>query len=174
MIQRPEASEYAPYYNTYVKLVPEAIDIFDLLGAQPDELSSLLQPINEERANLRPAPDEWSVKEVIGHLADTERIFAYRALRIARGDTTPLPGFDQEILARGTDFNSRTLKDLVAEFSLQRQANLLCFEPLTEPEIARVGTASDAPVTARAILFMMAGHVMHHIESLKTTYKVGA
>ncbi|MBZ0284342.1 MAG: DinB family protein [Anaerolineae bacterium] len=173
MIPRPEASEYAPFYNGYVQCVPEGSDIFDLLSQQPDELNTLLQLVNEEQANHHPAPGEWSIKEVIGHIADTERVFAYRAVRIARGDTTPLSGFDQDAFVKGTDFNSRTLKDLLAEFSLQRQANVLCLKPLTGAEIARQGTASNAAVTVRAILYILAGHVIHHIESLKTSYKVG-
>lgn len=173
MISRPEATEYNAFYDGYVQRVPQDIDIFDVLTQQPEELISLLQGINEDRANLRPAPGEWSVKEVIGHIADSERVFAYRAVRIARGDTTPLPGFDQDLFVSGTDFNGRRLDDLVSEFTLQRQANLLCLKPLTEAEIARQGTASDKPVTVRAILFIMAGHVLHHVESLKTSYKVG-
>lgn len=173
MISRPEANEYAPFYDGYVQHVPQGSDIFDLLSRQPDELNALLQSVTDEQASQRPAPSEWSIKEVIGHIADTERVFAYRAVRIARGDTTPLPGFDQNAFVSRTDFNRRTLKDLLAEFSLQRQANLLCLKPLTEAEIARQGTASSAGITVRALLYILAGHVIHHLESLKTSYKVG-
>lgn len=173
MIPRPEASECAPYYNQYVQRVPDGSDVFALLSEQPEVLKTLLQEVGDEQANVQPVKGEWSIKEVVGHLADAERILAYRALRIARGDTTPLPGFDQDVLVSGTDFNRRTLADLIAEFSLQRQANVLCFRPLTEAEIARAGTASDAPFTVRALLYILAGHVIHHIDSLKNTYKVG-
>lgn len=173
MITRPQADEYAPYYAGYIQRVPEGSDIFALLSHQPDELRTLLQDIPDAQANMRPAPGEWSVKEMIGHVCDTERIFAYRVLRIARGDTTPLSGFEQDEYVRATDFNARSLPDLIEEFAAQRRANVLCFKPLTEAETVRHGTASTFPVSVRALLYMMAGHVMHHIESLKTDYKVG-
>jgi hypothetical protein len=113
------------------------------------------------------------VKEVAGHVCDTERVFAYRVLRIARGDTTPLAGFEQDEYVRATDFNARSLPDLIEEFEAQRRANVVCFKPLTEEETNRRGTVSTFPVSVRALLYMIAGHVMHHIESLKTDYKVG-
>ncbi|MFN8450678.1 MAG: DinB family protein [Anaerolineae bacterium] len=172
MIARPQADEYAPYYGQYIRRVPDGADIFTVLSGQPDELRALLASVSDERANLRPAPGEWSIKEVVGHVCDAERIFAYRALRVARGDTTPLPGFEQDDYVRATDLNVRSLPDLIEEFVLQRRANVLCFQPLTEAESQRRGTASSNPVSVRALLFMMAGHVMHHIESLKTDHKV--
>lgn len=173
MIQPPQADEFAPYYAGYINRVPQGADLFALLAAQPDELRTLLHNVTDAQASQRPKPEEWSVKEVIGHINDTERIFAYRALRIARGDITPLPGFDQDDYVRGTDFNRRALVELVEEFAAQRQANVLCFKPLNGAEIDRRGTASSNPVSVRAALYMMAGHVMHHVESLKVDYKVG-
>ncbi|MFN8560767.1 MAG: DinB family protein [Anaerolineae bacterium] len=172
MIARPQADEYAPYYGQYIRRVPDGADIFTVLSGQPDELRALLASVSDERANLRPAPGEWSIKEVVGHVCDAERIFAYRALRVARGDSSPLPGFEQDDYVRATDLNVRSLPDLIEEFALQRRANVLCFQPLTEAESQRRGTASSSPVSVRALLFMMAGHVMHHIESLKTDHKV--
>lgn len=174
MVTRPQADEYTPYQNGYVSLVPDDVDIFDLLSGQIDELNVLMQTVSKERANVRPAPGEWSIKEVIGHLLDSERIFAYRAVRIARGDTTPLPGYDPEALVGGTDFNSQPLKDLIAQFTLQRQANVLCLKALTEPELARRSEVKGTLITVRAILYIIAGHTIHHFESLKTSYKVGA
>jgi uncharacterized damage-inducible protein DinB len=173
MLPRPQPDEYAPYYGRYVQQIPEGSDIFALLSSQPDELRTLLQSVSDAQANVRPAPGEWSVKEVIGHICDAERIFAYRALRIARGDTKPLAGFEQDDYVRATDFNARSLPDLIEEFTFQRRANVLCFKPLTEAETLRRGTASDSPVSVRALLYMMGGHVIHHIISLKTDYKVG-
>ena len=173
MIQPPQSDEYAEYYGGYINRVPQGADLFALLAAQPGELRTLLQKVTEAQADVRPKLGEWSVKEVIGHINDTERIFAYRALRIARGDTTPLPGFEQDDYVRGTDFNRRTLADLLDEFAAQRSANVLCFKPLTEAESERRGTASNNPASVRAVLFMMAGHVMHHVESLTVDYKVG-
>jgi hypothetical protein len=173
VIPRPQTDEYAAYYDGYIRLVPPGSDLFALLIRQPDELRSLLHGVDDARASARPAPGEWSVKEVVGHVCDAERIFAYRALRIARGDTTPLPGFEQDDYVRGTNFNARTLNDLIEEFTLQRRANLLCFQPLTEAETIRRGTASNNPASARALLYILAGHVIHHMVSLKVDYKVG-
>ena len=174
MIARPQTDEYAQFYAGYIQRVPQGADIFALLSSQPEELRSLLQSVSGEQANVRPAEGEWSIKEVLGHICDGERVFAYRALRFARGDTTPLPGFEQNDYVDATDFNQRSLADLLEEFTLQRRANLLCFKPLTDAEISRRGTASNNPISVRAILFILAGHVMHHIESLKTSYRVGA
>ncbi len=173
MISRPQINEYAPFYAGYIQRVPVGRDIFALLSQQPGELRSLLQHVTNEQANARPVPGEWSIKEVIGHICDTERVFAYRTLRIARGDTTPLAGFEQDDYIRATDFNTRRLTDLIEEFTAQRYANVLCFQSLAEAEIDRRGIASDLPVSARALIYMLAGHVLHHVESLKTDYHVG-
>jgi hypothetical protein len=172
MIQAPKADEHAEYYGRYIELVAPG-DVFALMAAQPDELRTLLQSVTDAQASIRPKAGEWSIKEVVGHINDVERIFAYRALRISRGDTTPMPGFEQDDYVRGTDFNLRSLGDLIEEFSHQRQANVLYFKPLTEIEIDRRGTASNSPFSVRALLFILAGHVIHHIESLKVDYKVG-
>ncbi len=172
MIARPQPDEYKSFFGGYVQRVPENTDIIACLTSQPDELRTLLQSVTDEQANARPTLGEWSIKEIIGHVNDTERIFAYRALRIARNDSTPLPGFEQNDYVTATDFNARSLADLLDEFTFQRRANMLCFKPLSAEETARRGVASDAPISSRALLFVMAGHVMHHIFSLKTDYKV--
>jgi hypothetical protein len=173
MIPRPQTDEYAPFYAGYVGRVPEGSDIFALLRGQPDDMRALLGGLTDEQANTAFAPGEWSVKEVMGHICDAERIFAYRALRIARGDTTPLAGFEQDAYVKGTNFNARRLDDLLEEFACHRRANLLCFQPLTGEEIARRGTSGGNPISARALLYIMAGHVLHHVESFRTDYKVG-
>jgi hypothetical protein len=139
---------------------------------QPDELRALLQNVTDAQASLPPKPGEWSVKEVIGHINDTERIFAYRTLRIARGDSKPLAGYEQDDYVRGTDFNQRALGDLLEEFACQRQSNVLCFKPLSGAETERWGKASGGTFTARALLYVLVGHVMHHIESLTVDYRV--
>ncbi len=172
MIAFPQTDEYFSYYGAYIQRVPPDSDIFALLRQQPDELRNLLQNVSDEQANFRPAPGEWSVKEVVGHLCDVERIFAYRALCIARSDTKPLPGFEQDDYVRATDFNARSLPDLVEEFELQRRANILCFRALTREEIDRRGTASGYPFSVRALLYTLGGHVIHHVASLKADYKV--
>lgn len=171
MIQVPKADEHAEYYGRYIERVPTG-DVFALMAAQPDELRTLLQTVPDAQANIRPKAGEWSIKEVVGHINDVERIFAYRALRISRGDTTPMPGFEQDDYVRGTDFNQRSLGDLIEEFSHQRQANVLFFKSITETEIDRRGTASNSSFSVRALLFILAGHVIHHIESLKVDYKI--
>lgn len=173
MIQHPQTDEFNAFYGGYVQRVPQGADLFALLAAQPAELRALLKGISEEQASVKPKPGEWSIKEMLGHINDTERVFAFRALWIARGDTTPLPGFEQDDFVKATDFNQRTLVDLLDEFAAQRQASVLCFKPLTATEIDRRGTASGNPISVRACLFILAGHVMHHIESLKVDYKVG-
>ena len=172
MIARPKSDEYAPFYAEYVQRVPEGSDILMLLSRQPDELCTLLETVSDEQANIHPAPEEWSVKEIIGHICDIERIWAYQALRCARGDTTPMPGFDYAAYVHTADFNRRDLKDLIEEFTSQRHANVLCFKTFTEVETERGATAGDFPISVRARLYMMAGHVMHHIESLNTDYNV--
>lgn len=174
MIQRPQTDEYAEFYAGYVRRVPVGSDLLELLSDQPAVLRALLQNVTDERAGVRPAPTEWSVKEVIGHVADTERVFAYRLMRIARGDQTPLPGFDQDEFVNGTDLNQRSLASLLDEFDFQRRANMLLAASLTDEEIDRRGTASGNPISVRALLHILAGHVLHHIESLKTDYKIGA
>jgi uncharacterized damage-inducible protein DinB len=171
MIPRPQPGEYGEYYGRYIQRVPEGGDLFAIMSSQPDELKALLKNVSEAQADVRPAPGEWSIKEVVGHMCDTERIFAYRATCIARGETKLLPGFEQDDYVRATDFNCRALADLVEEFSLQRRANLLCFQALSDEELVRRGTASDNPLSVRAALYILAGHVLHHVESLKTTYQ---
>jgi uncharacterized damage-inducible protein DinB len=174
MIQRPQTDEYVEFYAGYIGRVPDGADVVGLLNSQPETLRALLQNITDEQASVRPAPAEWSIKEVIGHIADTERVFAYRLLRISRGDQTALPGFDQDEFVNATDFNRRSLADLLDEFEFQRRANSLLAASLTDEEIDRRGTASNNPISVRALLYILAGHVVHHIESLKTDYKVGA
>ena len=174
MIARPQLDEFVPFYAGYVQRVPENSDIIALMSSQPDQLQSLLKNVTDAQANAHPAPQDWSIKEMMGHICDAERVFAYRAMRIARADTTPLPGFEQDNFVRATDFNIRSLQDLIDEFTFQRRANVLCFKALTPEETARTGTTSDNAVSVRAILYIIVGHVMHHIESLKNDYKVGA
>lgn len=117
MITKPETTEYAPFYAGYVQRVPEGSDILTLMSAQTGELTALLNGVSDEKAMERPEAGEWNIKEVIGHLCDTERIFAYRALRFSRGDNTPLAGFDQNTYVSGTQLDRRSLADLIEEFA---------------------------------------------------------
>ena len=166
---RPEANEYAPYYEKYVSLVPDA-DVVETLRRQSEEVSALLAGIAEERAGHAYAPGKWSIKQVVGHVIDAERIFAYRALVIARGERQPLPGMDQDEYMAGSDFDARTLADLAEEFSHLRRSNVLMLRGLNEAAWSRRGVASDNEVTVRALAYIIAGHAAHHVQVLRTRY----
>lgn len=169
MKAKPATNEYAPYYDKYVSVVPDG-DIVATLEQQLAVTLALLGGLPEERGNDRYATDKWSIKEVIGHIADTERIMSYRALRIARGDTTPLPGFEQDGYIINGNFNARSLADLAAELETIRRATLFLFKNLTEEAWLRRGTASDNEITVRALAHIIAGHELHHVEILRTRY----
>lgn len=175
MISRPQPDEYGSFYQGYIDHVDYHVDLFKLMESQYYVLMALVNidtnlEVVERTAETPHQPGEWSIKQVLGHINDTERIFGYRALRIARGDTTPLAGFDQDSYVAATDFNARTCESLLTEFLALRNANLICFRALTEEEIDRRGVASDNPVSVRALLYMLAGHVTHHIKSIKANY----
>jgi DinB superfamily len=168
-IARPAADEYASYYGNYITLVPEG-DLRGLLAAQLADTLGLLRTIPEGRGAHRYAPDKWSIKEVIGHVSDTERIMSYRALRIARGDATPLPGFAQNDYVPPARFDARTLEDLGQELSAVRQATMHLFRHLDADALVRRGTASNGPFTPRALAYVIAGHERHHVAILKARY----
>lgn len=170
-IARPQPDEYNSFYAGYIAHVPPEADLFALYTTQADDLKALVGTMTEEEAATPHKAGEWSVKQILGHINDTERVFAYRAICIGRGDTTPLPGFDQDEYVAGTDFNARTLDSLLAEFAALRAGNHLGLSTLTETEIDRRGTASNNPISVRALLFMLAGHVIHHIKSIKEDYQ---
>ncbi len=166
---RPTPGDYAPYAEQYVVLVGGG-DILDTLKSQLNQTATLFSGRSERDGNFRYAPDKWSVKEVVGHVADTERIFAYRALRIARGDQTPLSGFEQEDYVRAANFGSRKLADLVEEYADVRQASLDLFRSLEEEAWGRRGVASDNSVTVLALAYLIAGHELHHRKILDERY----
>ena len=168
-IDRPAATEYAPYYERYISRVPDG-DLIELLERQLEDTLALLRAVPEERADARYAPGKWSIKEVVGHLSDTERVFAYRALRFARNDPTPLPGFDQDEYVRHGGFDARTLADLAAEFSAVRRATMDVFRYLDRDALSRRGVANGAEVSVRALAYIIAGHERHHGEVLRTRY----
>jgi hypothetical protein len=166
---RPEASEYAPYYDTYVSKVPDG-DVIQLLSTQIDETMALLGDMPEKQAEYRYAPDKWNVKEVIGHMNDTERVFAYRALRFSRNDTTPLPGFEQKPFTEAANFSDRTLADLLDEFRTIRQTTIYLFKGMNENMMTHTGTASQAAISVRALAYLIAGHERHHVGILRARY----
>lgn len=168
-MNRPDRSEYDPYYEGYVALVAND-DIFDTLDAQPKNLQDLLTAIPDEKGEYRYAEGKWSVKELVGHLIDGERMFAYRVFRISRGDQTPIEGFEQDGYIENAFSNGRSFADLVEEFSLLRRANMIFFNNLTDDGWDRVGTANNVSVSVRALAYIMAGHIDHHLNILKERY----
>ena len=168
---RPADDEYSDYYRPYVALVPEA-NVVDYLTQQLASLTHLLQSVDEGNADFRYADDKWSIKEMVGHLCDSERVFGYRALRFARGDEQPLPGFDQDEYVAAAHFDKRILHSLTEELYNLRKANIRLFRSLSADELSRWGTASDVRVTVRALMFIIAGHAAHHINVLQERYLV--
>ncbi|HXG91154.1 MAG TPA: DinB family protein [Blastocatellia bacterium] len=166
---RPSSAEYAPYYVRYISLVPEG-DIIQTLSQQLEDTLSLLSSIPESKAGYRYAPDKWSIKEVIGHIIDAERVFAYRALRFARNDKTPLASFEQDDYVRTGGFDERKLADLAEEFEHVRRGNIRLFSSFSNEALSRTGIASEKEVSVRALLYIIAGHERHHIEILKSRY----
>ena len=169
MIPRPDPSEHAPFYARYVEGVPDG-DLLHTLRAQMDEVRALAGGLSEAQALHRYAEGKWSVKEVLAHVADAERVMAYRALRIARGDATPMPGFDENawVAAAGTD--RRSLAEIVDEMGHVRQASIALLAPLGDDELARTGTANGATVSVRALAWIIAGHERHHLRLLRERY----
>ena len=168
-VTRPQSDEYAPYYEKYVSLIASD-DIVSVLEAQRVQMTQLLAARSEREGNFRYAPDKWSVKEVIGHVCDAERIFAYRLLRIARGDQTPLPGFEQDDYIASASFGERALTDIATEFAAVRAATMALVQSLPSEAWTRRGTASNNPVSARALAYIIAGHQMHHQNILNEKY----
>lgn len=168
-MQRPETNEYGAYYDKYISKITED-DLLGVLERQPEELADLFRGLSEEKGLHAYEVGKWSMKESISHVIDGERIFGYRLLRISRGDETPIEGFEQEGYIENSHANERSFADLLEEFSLQRRANMLMFRNLREDGWRRMGTASDVPVSVRALAYIMAGHVRHHQAIFREKY----
>jgi hypothetical protein len=168
-MKRPEATEYADFYAGYVSKVP-GNDVLVVLEAQRLQMLQLFAGRSERDGSFRYAPGKWSVKEVLGHITDAERIFTYRALRIARGDQTPLPGFEQDDFVKNGGSAERTLANLAEEFGMVRNASIALFRSLQEAAWLRRGVASQKEVTVRALAFITAGHQIHHRLILEERY----
>ena len=171
-VTRPGADESAPFYAGYIARIPVEANPVVELSAQLQTLPKLLSIVGETGAGFRYAPGKWSIKEVLGHLADAERIFGYRLLRIARADQTPLAGFEENDYVRAADFDRRSLAELIGEWELVRQATVALVKSLEPALWDRRGTASGHSVSARALLYIIPGHVLHHMEVLRTRYGV--
>ena len=168
-IARPQPGEYAPYYERYVSLV-QGEDILSTLDQQRRETMLLLSCRDDDEGDFRYAPEKWSAKEVLGHVCDTERIFAYRALRFSRADATPLEGFEQDDYVRNGAFSQRPLSDLVEDFIAVRRATLSLLRNLDEAAWVRRGTANKNEVSVRALAYIIAGHELHHRRILEEKY----
>ncbi len=168
-MDRPETNEYAPYYGTYISLI-EGDDVMPVLKDQPAELNALISQMPEEKGKFAYAEGKWTIKELLSHLIDGERMFAYRVLRVSRGDETPIEGFEQDNYIENSNANNRSFAELLDEFDLQRRSNMLMINNLSDEASRRMGTASGNPISARALVYIMAGHVKHHIRILEERY----
>ena len=166
----PKTDEYASFYSDYVQRASKRDDVHSALSQQIDELHSALDALTESQACFKPGPEEWSVKEVIGHINDVERVFAYRLLRISRNDPTPLPGFEQNDYVAEAGFDQYALSELVNEFEHLRRANIIAIQHMSNEAVDRRGTASGNVISARALIYMLVGHVDHHLASLREKY----
>ena len=165
----PASSEYAPSYTGYVSRVPPG-DIIDLLETQIEDTLRLLDGLSEEDAGFRYAPDKWSVKQIVGHLIDAERVFVFRALSFSRNEPKPLPGYDQDEYAQAANFDHRPWRDLLDEFRAVRRATVHFFRGLDEAMMERTGVANDVTFTVRALAYILAGHERHHVYVLRERY----
>jgi hypothetical protein len=171
-LPRPKAGDHAPYYDRYIALVPEE-QVLPVLAAQGEELRRALAGVKESGAGFRYAGGKWSIREVVGHLADTERVFAFRALSFARAEKAALPAFDENEYVREASFDATPLAELVEEFRASREASMYLFRHLTAEAWLRGGVANAKPIVVRSLAFIMAGHVRHHLGTLRTLYHVG-
>ena len=168
-MNRPEKSEYGEYYDRYISQVADG-DVKEVLARQPATLKELFASVTEDRGTFAYDEGKWTLKEVLSHLIDGERIFAYRMLRISRGDETPIEGFEQDGYIENSNANNRTFAELLDEFDLQRRSNMLLINNLSDDASKRLGTASGFPVSVRALVYISAGHVQHHAAILKERY----
>ena len=167
-MNRPKPEEYHSFYGSYIEKVAD--DVFAVLRQQAETLPELIRHIPAGKGDYAYAPGKWTIKEVLGHLIDTERIMTYRALRFARNDAQNLPGFEENEYVAESHYHERTLQSLAEEFAALRKANLFLFESLNGEELLRKGMANDNPVSVRALLFIMAGHIIHHQHVLQERY----
>ena len=172
LIHRPHDTEYLSYYSRYIDLVPEG-DILTTLLRQNEATMALLRGLSESQGGFRYAPGKWSIKELVAHVSDAERIFADRALRFARADETPLPGFEENDYVRNGSFDGFHLVDIVTGFENVRRSTVSLFSLLTNDATIRRGQANNAEISVRALAYVIAGHEIHHMNVLRTRYLEG-
>jgi uncharacterized damage-inducible protein DinB len=171
MSSRPQPDEYAEYYGRYIDKVPDG-DVIAMLESQGNATQKLLASIGEEKAGYRYEPGKWSIKQLVGHITDSERVFAYRLLAFARGEKQPLPGFDQDEYMETANFDARSLAELAEDLASTRHATLTMVRSLDDEAWSRRGIASDNPVSARALAWIIAGHERHHLNILRERYGI--
>lgn len=169
IIARPESDEYSPYHVRYISLVP-GNDILGTLESQRRQTLILLSGRDDREGDFRYAPDKWSAKEVLGHVCDTERIFAYRALRISRADRTPIEGYEQDDYIRNSPFDHRPIAEIIEDYIAVRRATLTLFRNLDEQSWMRRGIANNNEISVRALAYITAGHELHHRRILEEKY----
>lgn len=166
-MNRPQIQEYPEAFSNYINLVER--DVIEILNNQISDFTNLLNNL-VEKADYAYAPGKWTIKELVGHMIDTERIMIYRLTCFARNEKAPLPGFDENDYVANANFSARSLFSLSEEFAQLRKSNLFLFDSLSEEELNRVGTASGKLISVRAIVYMLAGHVIHHTKIIKERY----
>ncbi|REE55406.1 DinB family protein [Paenibacillus taihuensis] len=169
MFNRPSQDEYGGHFGTYINLVQEG-NLLDLLAENRTTTTALFSSLSEEQALHRYAPGKWSLKEVLGHITDTERIMSYRLLRIARGDKTPLPGFDENEFVAGASFDDNSISELLEQYEAVRASTIALLKGLTPEAYLRRGIASNTEISARALAHVITGHEMHHINIVRERY----
>jgi hypothetical protein len=169
LITRPDESESAEYYRTYIDRVPEG-DLIEFMRTQKDRVKACIRGIPDDRVDYAYAEGKWTTREVIGHILDTEWVFVYRTLRIARGDETPLAGMEQDDFIRGANFSDCPMADLAAQFAHLRSASIELFKTFDQSILDRRGTASGCLFSVRALMFIVAGHAEHHLNVINERY----
>lgn len=170
---RPATHEYLPYYDRYISLVPDGA-IAGLLASQAAEYRAFYQTIDAATATHRYAPGKWSIKQVLGHVIDTERVFAFRAFAISRGERQPLPGFEQDDYIAGANFDDRAWNELVDELATVRAATVALFAGMSDAMLGRTGTVWTGELSAHAAGFVIAGHERYHVAGLREKYLTSA
>jgi uncharacterized damage-inducible protein DinB len=168
---KPAKSEYDNYYQTYMDYLPDQLNIIEQLSLQKKIILDFISSLSEEQSLFSYTEGKWSIKEVLGHLIDTERVFSYRALAISRGEQQKLPGFEQDDFVANGKFNLRALKNLSDEYEGLRNSNIALFSSFDQEQLSRTGIASEKIVSVNSLLFMLAGHELHHIKILRENYK---
>jgi hypothetical protein len=167
---KPQSNEYAPFYSTYIDKVTEGVDILKHLKDQIKTVKTFFLGLNEEQLMYAYAPGKWTPKEILLHLIDCERIFTYRALRFSRNDQTLLAGFDENEFALNSNANKRTIKDLLKEYESVRKATLSLYNTLDKRTSRKYGKANEQNISVRALIFIIAGHELHHLKVVEEKY----